>query len=90
MTKPSPPAYRREALGRGREEGEFQIYLVSVLKKCLVPTRYMVDRIYGESIRSGNDTFNGNSFFRTYVLALATAEASLFIDHLEPTIAIHL
>jgi hypothetical protein len=50
----------------------------------------LVDRIYGESIKSGNDTFNGNSFFRTYVLALATAETSLFIDDFEPTISVQL
>jgi hypothetical protein len=42
-----------------------------------------------ERVRSGDDTFNGNRFFRTYVLALATPETSLFIDDLDPTIIIH-
>jgi hypothetical protein len=50
----------------------------------------VVDRAYRESVRSWNNTFNGDSFFRAYVLALATAETSLFIDDLKPTISTYL
>jgi hypothetical protein len=50
----------------------------------------VIDRIYLETIKSGDDTFNGNSFFRAYVLALTTAETSLFIDDLEATTVTYL
>jgi hypothetical protein len=50
---------------------------------CLWQTGHMDNK---EDIGSGDDAFNRNGFLRAYVLALATAEASLFIDDLEQTI----